>query len=189
MASVTKGCSSATQSGSYDYWDILTNLYASDGMLTSCTLDIGTTNYLSFFFGLTTAHVPSGSTIDGITFTLSGLHGDSNSDSDSEVKILIAGTATGTNKANNLGWRTNHSLTYGTNASPSSVWGVSVSDSDVRHSQFGLRILCVGDSSDTLDIDYASVTVYYTAGGGGGGGNPNGGMGANTAILLEVLKL
>ncbi len=191
MSSVTKGASSSVDNGGgYDEWYNLTDIVSQNGITTEVYFSAGTSNFLKIYFGLNTGHVPSGSTIDGISFKL-WCDGDSNSVKDNRIFLVKNGVVqtSGTNKANYTRWRFSSPFTYGANASISSTWGAGVgtiTDSDVRNSAFGIAVEAVGDSGDTAYIDFAEINVWYTS--SGGGGYFNGGVGPHTSVLLNLLN-
>lgn len=173
MTSTTKNSTSAVDNGGgSDAWDSLTGIVSGDsGNAAGVSINNSETNYIKVYFGLTTSDIPSGSTIDGIQFA-AHVDGDSNYVQDVHVYLVKAGTVQtgGTNKANAARWKNGFSgttQTYGANASVSSTWGVTVTDSDLRSASFGIAISATGESGDSAWVDYVALTVWYTAPAGG----------------------
>ena len=174
MASVSKNSTSAADNGGgSSAWSPLANISSAAGTVDyfNSAGDGVESSYLKIYFGLTTSDVPSGATIDGIQFTLNGCNGDSPDVKDYGVFLVKAGVVQtlATNKYNNTRWRNIHTQTYGGNSNVLSTWGVAITDSDVRHANFGIGVSCVSADGDGIYVDYAIVTIWYTAAGGGGG--------------------
>ncbi len=87
---------------------------------------------------------------------------------DDSVKIIKGGTITGSNKANTtLAWpQISEYAEYG---GSSDLWGVTLTESDIEASNFGVAISvsCGSTCDDSPDevaigaIDYISITIYY----------------------------
>lgn len=128
------------------------------------------TNYLkatSFGFA-----IPSGATINGVEVIFEGftsLSGGSYGSTYS-VKLVKGGTISGTDKSTGqlLGGYSDVTVTYG---GPSDLWGLTLTDTDVNDSTFGVvfsEILFAEKMGATGYCDSISIKIYYTVGGGGG---------------------
>lgn len=149
-------------------WDTLGNADADDATYSNNTgLGGDTSQYLKATdYGFS---IPSGATIDGVVGEIDVI-GNSRI-SDNAVRLVIAGSPTGDNKALGGTWSSGV-RTYG---GSSDTWGLSPSDSDVNGSGFGLAIAVnasAGEGTTTAFIDYMRLTVYYTEAAGGGNTAP-----------------
>jgi hypothetical protein len=118
--------------------------------------------------------IPSGATINGITVeikrkaNLSQSGGGGARITDVTVKLVKGGTISGTNKASATRWTTSEAyFTYGGAAD---LWGLTLTDSDVNASNFGVVLSVAGnlaDGSETGSVDHIRITVDYTAVAGG----------------------
>jgi len=82
---------------------------------------------------------------------------------DNSIKLVKGGTISGDNKADTgTAWTTSDvTATYGNS---SDLWGLSLAPSDVNASNFGVAVSAtntIGSAIDA-DINYISITVYYT---------------------------
>lgn len=137
---------------------------------TAATTTTATTHYIKFLNpGFS---IPAG-TINGISITVNR---KASSDGgrhvrDITVSLVIGGSVTGDNKADtSTNWpTTDGDKTYG---GSSDVWGASPTVSQVNASNFGFVLSAEITSSvvtTTAYVDYASISVTYTASGGGAG--------------------
>lgn len=115
--------------------------------------------------------IPSGATINGITVEIER---KSNRGSptlvDASVKLIKGGTVSGTDKASASTWPTADA--YATYGSSSDLWGLTLTDSDVNASNFGVSLRVKqsptgGKLTATANVDHIRITVTYTGGGGG----------------------
>jgi len=105
-------------------------------------------------FGFTTSDVPSGATIDGIEVryeTASAFSGDL------DVQLHEGAVALGTAKTDSPATATVHTL-----GGAADVWGTTLTDTQVRASDFGIVADASAASSTTIEIDYFEVRVHYT---------------------------
>lgn len=120
------------------------------------------TNFLTWTgFGFA---IPSGATINGIVLEVARL-ASSTLVTDNEVVLVKGGSRGATNRANGTGIGATASIaTYG---SSSDLWGTSWTYSDINASNFGAAWTAVtaSFSTKTVSVDYARITVYYTASG------------------------
>lgn len=134
----------------------------------------GTTHYLkgtNFNF----SSIPSGATIDGVQLLIRRSQTDiSGGVSDSVVRLVKGGTVSGANKSTGASWpASNVNVTYG---GPTDLWGLTLTDTDVKDSSFGavLSAVCSGDSGF---VRYFQMTIYYT-----------GGSSTSTAVFTNHLR-
>lgn len=133
-------------------------------------------NRLSYYLKATNFGfaVSSGATINGITVSLER---NANSNSalinvkDSVVSLVKGGTVSGDNKADTATrWPTSDAaVSYGGAAD---LWGLTLTDTDVNASTFGVVISAAlnsnsGKSTIIASVDFISITIDYTTGGGG----------------------
>lgn len=115
--------------------------------------------------------IPSGATIDGIVV---GIERSASFGTifvgDKTVKMVKAGTISGTNKATATVYPLGD--TYEDHGSNSDLWGLTWTDSDINDTNFGVALTIQNNpfkGGTYVDVDHIRITVYYTAGGGGGG--------------------
>jgi len=116
--------------------------------------------------------IPSGATINGVSVSIERkkIVGNPNSVRDSVIKLVKGGTVSGTNKSAGATWsNTEGVVTFG---GASDLWGLSLTDSDVNASNFGVVIsaelvVIIGKSACNAYVDFISITIDYTTGGGG----------------------
>lgn len=132
---------------------------ADDSVRSSASPSAGSvTNYLKATnFGFA---IPTGATIDGIVATWE-LRQIGGSTPLSSFTLVKAGSATGTAKTSTDAWTT---LSFG---SSSDLWGATWSVSDINDTGFGTAMSANNNTggSVSLQVDYVSMTVYYTEGG------------------------
>jgi hypothetical protein len=163
------GGSSFTQSADgNDSWTNLSNLSVEDGVSASCDLSsVGDSNTLLIkTFGFSTS-----GTINGIQVDIKHQSFGAVGAKDLSIKLLIAGVASGNNKASGTNWP-NGALTYASYGNNLDLWGLSPTSSDINDSGFGVAIV-VHDltNSAVARIDYVRITITYTA----AAGNPRNG--------------
>jgi hypothetical protein len=116
--------------------------------------------------------IPTGATIDGITVVV-GARTQSGSQvtaSDSSVRLFIAGSPAGDNKAavGNYPITTPEDVTYGGAAD---TWGLTPTAEQINATGFGVGFSftsTAGPQGGSVDVDYITITVTYTAAAGGG---------------------
>jgi hypothetical protein len=111
--------------------------------------------------------IPTGATITGVVaeFEIKAATGGSSVDvTDEEVKLVKAGTASGTNKGGGAGAGITNTEAYKSYGGSSDLWGNSLSPSDVNDSGFGVQWQGSfnEDNSSDISIDHIRITVYYT---------------------------
>lgn len=143
-----------------------TRAYASDGSYVTQGLGAtsfgdglaGTINYKGFGFA-----IPAGATIVGVVAEWRKYSGDPSNTYDTYVKIVKAGTATGDNKTSFVTWPASPTtLSFG---AYNSLWGTTLSPTDVNNIGFGLQIGWVYTNlgvNPVPYIDFVKLTVYYT---------------------------
>lgn len=110
--------------------------------------------------------VPSGATINGITVAIERSASTGNVQDDT-VQLIKGGTASGTNKADTgTDWpatASEASVNYGGAAD---LWALSLTDTDVNASNFGVRISAKTASAgaNIPEIDFVSITITYSPG-------------------------
>lgn len=116
--------------------------------------------------------IPSGATINGVSVSIERkkVVGNPNSVEDSVIKLVKGGTVSGTNKSATATWNnTEGVVTFG---GASDLWGLSLTDSDVNASNFGVvisasMVVIIGKAACVAYVDFISITIDYTTGGGG----------------------
>lgn len=153
-------------------WTNPGNVAASDNTYATLTCTAGTlaetTHYIKATnFGFA---VPSGATINGITVSIerkASLSEVSKYFKDSTVSLVKGGTVSGANKAATAtAWPTSDAVaTYGGAAD---LWTLTLTDSDVNTSTFGVVLSCLMrdrfGSGVTGSVDLITITIDYTAG-------------------------
>jgi hypothetical protein len=165
-----KNCGTVTTTpspGSAEDWDNVGSEYYSMNIYAGYSL----TGYLKMTnFGFTTSDIPSGSTIDGVEFQLEKKRANGQV-YDYFVKITTdSSTPTGTDQAVGTLWSTAYTeTTYG---GSSNTWGVSLTDSQVRSSNFGIIIQAYFNAYSGINFAYihtgingsiiTQLRIYYT---------------------------
>lgn len=137
------------------------NAASSDNTYASATLLLGQKSYFLKVLGFN-FQVPLVSTVDGIVVSVERSATLLNGAHDSEVRLCWSGSPyIGAERANSsIEWPTTDTVaTYG---SPTDTWGPLWIPADVNHSLFGVGISAIADLACTVQIDYVSMTVYYT---------------------------
>lgn len=110
------------------------------------------------------AGVPSGATITGIK---ASIYRYGSNFKDYSVKLVKGGTPQGNDKADTS---TNFpgSATLKDYGGDGDLWGLSLTDTDVKASNFGVAFAVQQTASGYSEcyLDYMGITVYYTTGGG-----------------------
>jgi len=107
--------------------------------------------------------IPSNATILGVEAHIerSGYFFGGFGPKDTEVKLEKAGVAVGENKKSAEEWgEAEVTKSYGFSTS---LWGTTLTVSDVKHAQFGVRLaVFAGSSGGTLKVDYMDTYVWYS---------------------------
>lgn len=119
--------------------------------------------------------IPTDATIDGIEMHVE-LHADFNVGGvsgrrwdEKSVRLVVGGIVVGTDYATLVTFpitTSDTTITYGT---PTELWGLTISPSDINASNFGAVFAAEenrGDGDNTLYVDSIGLTVYYTTAGG-----------------------
>lgn len=144
-------------------WTNQTNAGASDDSRATTVVDATeVTHYLKATnFGFT---IPVGATINGVVVEIErSCAGSALRAKDSGVYLVKGGTVSGNNKADtSITWPTTD--TYKTYGDSSDLWGLTLNQSDVNASTFGVVISAtnVGASLDIFRIDHIRITVYFS---------------------------
>ena len=149
----------ANSSGSPS-WTNASNATANDGSnatITSPGTSPGSAQLQWTGFGFS---VPSDATIDGIVFEVYRSSTAPAFSTDTLVKLLKAGTAVGTDKANS-GALTTGIATYG---SSTDLWGTTWTPTDINDANFGAQWGALGIVGTTISVDYGRITVYWSGG-------------------------
>lgn len=152
-------------------WNSPGNAASSNDVRASASM-LGSSGIISHYLKATNFgfSIPGGSTIDGVVVEIERKRSVSGGQiSDSTVKLVIGGVVSGNNKANTgVAWPTADAyFTYG---SSSDTWGLSLTDSDINASTFGVVISVLkltGGKTSQGTIDHIRITIHYTTGGGG----------------------
>lgn len=148
--------------GGASSWTNPANARAADGVYATVGLSGSATNFLSWSdFGFS---IPSGSTINGIELEVNRKSTTVAGNGDADVRLVVSGVRVGSDRHNGYSLPTTAATAvYG---GPSDLWGTTWSASDVNASGFGAAWSCGGIPGQTVSVDYARVTVYYTASSG-----------------------
>jgi hypothetical protein len=160
--SETRFANSITQTASVsDDWTDLPRLGGDDGSVSTCDLTAsGLSETISLEdFGFS---IPNGSTIDGVTVEINRQRVDGGGLCRDLSVILKKAGAAGSNKAVATAWPS--VLTARTYGGATDLWGLILTPEEVNDSNFGLTFRVMdGDVSDVAEVDYISISVYYTA--------------------------
>lgn len=144
------------------HWSYPIRIYVSDNSLANVRLagydDIS--EYLrATTFGFT---IPGGATIDGIKVEIEK-RASAVGMRDFLVKIVKAGSESGTNKASVVVWPTSDAyITYG---GSTDKWGLTWTPANINASNFGVSLSCLYDAGEGYFwayVDHVRITVYYT---------------------------
>ncbi len=160
----------------------------SDAAFASATNDLyatftGGNSVVSNYLKLTnfSFSIPSGDMIDGIEVKIERKGSIASRLLDNIVRLVVGDTIQGDDNATGTNYPTGDTIaTYG---SSSDLWGLSLSDTDVNASDFGMVISSKrtsGGGTNTASIDHITITVYHssidtspkTLGAGAGGNIP-----------------
>jgi len=178
MSSQTNSPSSAVNDNSVGTvaWSNPTYALSSDNqyaIFSNATVDntFYYSNYLKVSnFGFS---IPAGSTINGVVVGVEVNDstygsGDGFEQSDDIAKLVVGGSVVGDNKSlgTNFGYP-DHYRSYG---SSSDVWGNSLTPDIINSSDFGFAVSAKSKvygtrTREDTNIDYITITVYYTEGG------------------------
>lgn len=117
--------------------------------------------------------VPGGATITGVVLEVRSQRDTSAATiQDKLVSLIKGGTVSGDNKATTTVYGLNavnngDAVAWQTYGSPTTLWGLSLTPSDVNASTFGAAVSCQNPSATTgsAGIDAMRITVYYTTAG------------------------
>lgn len=153
--------------GSFADWNNTTNAHGTaDGAFATVNVGNSAADTFSYYlilkdFGFA---IPSGATINGITFELNAKANNTGL-FDLEVLSVKGGTVGGTNKASGTQWST--TLGYRTYGASNDLWGRAWTDSDINSSTFGMAVSVQRSGSNrTASIDNGRVTIDYTTSSG-----------------------
>lgn len=148
-------------------WNNPGNIVSENGVTASAGPGLGST-YVSHYlkgtnFGFS---IPAGATINGIMVEIKRA-GDNGAgqDLDNSVKIIKAGTISGTDKASATLWPINSAYAYATYGSSSDLWGLAWTSTDINASNFGVALSSKSDGSSGNNnpaVDHMRITVTYT---------------------------
>jgi hypothetical protein len=139
-----------------------TNIYASDGVSASTTISNNGTGSKYLTSGGYGFSIPADATIDGIVVQVQGYDPGNNGGEHYEVQMKKKVAAFYAKNAKNSGYLTG-SNSYYTFGSSSDLWGNTWTPADVNDPGFGVAIKAYGYTGDVVNVDYVTVTVYYTA--------------------------
>ncbi len=115
------------------------------------------------------ASIPSGATIDGIEVGYDAYKSGGMNCAYSTVKLIKGGSVSGDNKGSSYTYTgTSDTDTYQTFGGASDLWGLTLTESDVEASNFGVAasFTLQSPSSFTLYADHVQLKIYYTESGG-----------------------
>lgn len=152
----------AQQVGAGSQWQTIQNIEAIGTASANVFLSNGATSTLLQGRGYGSS-IPAGATIAGIVLTTQR-HTASGIVIDSNIQLLKAGTAVGTNKATATHWPTSPGFaTYG---GPSDLWGTTWTPADINNPNFGAQLAASRTSGgDTVFVNFLQITVYYAPAG------------------------
>jgi len=152
-------------------WTNPGNAVASDNIYATMLLSSSTVTVWGNFLQVTNFgfSIPTGATINGITVGIERkVSSTSFNPKDHTVKLVKGGTIQGNNKASASVYPTSDA--YATYGSSSDLWGLTLTDTDVNASTFGVAISCQCDvtakSATAFSIDHIRITVDYTVSSG-----------------------
>ena len=130
---------------------------------TSAVLKNDISCYLNCYdYGFTTSDIPEGSIIQGVLVEVQRKSSAQYSLYDNNIRLLIAGSPDGTNKASGIFWPVaEDSREYGGEAS---LWELSLDEYDIRDADFGARVQAYNydNSTRTASVDVVRVKVFFT---------------------------
>ncbi|MCI5057669.1 MAG: T9SS type A sorting domain-containing protein [Flavobacteriales bacterium] len=156
--------SAVVQNGAGTSWTNTGNLFSSDDNRAECTPGNGNNsrnlNIDNFGFAIT-----DGDDIDGIEVHVEWSASFANRIYQDRVRLLIAGVTSGDNKSTGAAISTTETTT--TFGGPTDTWGLALTEADIEHADFGvrLRVNQSGGGTRTGYIDNVSITVYHSSGG------------------------
>jgi hypothetical protein len=121
--------------------------------------------------------IPADATINGIVVNVERKAATASRVSDTDVLMLKAGAAVGTDKAVAGTWTTTDAVrTYGTS---SDLWGTTWTPAEVNAGNFGLRFKAQATSGTAVvaSVDLIEIVIYYT---------PASSIGASGANIQEI---
>lgn len=142
-----------------------TNVFVSDNLYASNTINLGSTGNFSDYLVVTGFgfSIPTNATITGFEVNIerSDINGKCK---DNILSLIKGGALIGTNKALNPAWPTTDDVQlYGSSAD---LWGAAWTPADVNSSAFGLAFSWNrtggGSGSAFAQIDLITIKVYYT---------------------------
>jgi len=151
--------------------------YAKTNNGTDTSFDAGsltrTSHYLKATnFGFT---IPSGATINGVSVsveTWTSNYGWDKYCRTSTIKLVKGGTISGSNQGNATDWTDSFPGTVLTYGGASELWGLTLTDTDINSSTFGVALSATienttGKATMIAYVDYISITITYTEGAAG----------------------
>jgi hypothetical protein len=107
-------------------------------------------------------NIPGTATINGITVDIYRVSGNTNSVTDSTVKLSLTGLPTGANRAITTAWPL--AAAYYTYGSSTDLWGLSLTPADVNTATFGvfLKVYNQSNLTTTPTVNHIRITVDYT---------------------------
>ena len=164
--------STAARAGNAGLWTNPSNVTASDNSyVTGSGLSGSGPSYTNYLTATNFGFAVSG-TIDGIVVEIErkAIGGIPYHLKDSILSLIKGGTISGDNKASGTDWDATE--TYYSYGSSSDLWGLTLADTDVNASNFGVALSigagATGKDSAAGVVDHIRMTVYYTAGGAAG---------------------
>lgn len=108
--------------------------------------------------------IPIGATIDGIVVNIKGRETSGGNTSVSSMRLVQDGeTEVGDNNAADdvTDWN-NDAYEIKEHGTPADLWGLSLDADDINSSTFGIAHRSTKASAGATNVDYISMTVYYT---------------------------
>lgn len=184
LSGTTSANTSATSAGSgsddasvgEQTWSGTGNITSANGSYATVTLPffdaadrVSRSHYLkatNFGFSL-----PTGSTVTGVYVGIKRMGGGAPI-YDYSVRLIRGGTILGNDYASGAYWASANTYVY--YGGSSDLWGVTLTDSNVNSSSFGVALSVTSASTDnTASVDHFQITIYYT-------------VDANTSQYLKV---
>lgn len=152
--------------GSSGSWNNAGNVVTSDNIYSDCApLNNSPSQQYSNYLQVTNfqLNVPSGAIINGIVLTVQWL-APSAKVNDYSVRLIQGSTLSPNDKGNNLNLPSARTTT--TFGGTTDMWGTAWTDLNINASNFGslisVRRDLSGSGTGTANVDYVTITVYYT---------------------------
>jgi hypothetical protein len=144
-------------------WSNVNNALADDANNASCAPGASTSNYL-LLTGFDFSALGDSDVINGILVTITRSSNTNGRISDNSVRLFVAGSAAGDNKAGGSWAAAEADVDYG---GLSDDWSLSLTGADVKASNFGIAIAINGNAGWSGYVNAIGINLDYTAGASG----------------------